>query len=90
MTQHFATLRRYDSLLERADWFCRIQLECIHHLIPTTDYKPRVVDPCDIKTAGYDGGQCVASLLQQKTLPHHGRQDTAPQAFWSQRSIAES
>ena len=44
----FAIIRRYENLLERADWFHRVQLEYVYHSIPTADHEPRVVDPCDI------------------------------------------
>ena len=59
----------YSDLLERAYRFHRIQLEYVYHFIYATCYEPRVIDPCDVHTAGYDGGQCIPSPPQRKGTP---------------------
>ena len=56
MAGHFVIVSGYDNLLERADWFRRIQLEYVYYFIHATGYEPRVVDPCDVQTAGYVDG----------------------------------
>jgi hypothetical protein len=62
MAQRFATLRGYDSLLERADWSRHTHVEYAYHIIPATGCERRVVDPCGIQTSGYDGDQRATSL----------------------------
>jgi hypothetical protein len=76
MARHFAILSGYDDLLERADWFRRIQLEYVYHFIPATGHEPRVVDPRDVQTAGYDDDQCVPSPSQRKAFSYHYQQGT--------------
>lgn len=68
MAGHPAVISGYWSLPERADRFRRIQLEYVYHFIPATRYEPRIVDPCDIQTAGYDDGQRVPSIATEGVL----------------------
>lgn len=81
MAGHLVTLSEYDSLLERADRFRRIQLEHVYNLVPATGYEPRVVDPCNIQTAGCVGDQVIPSLLRQRAFSYHCQQGTVSPAF---------
>ena len=62
-------LSGWDGLLERADWFRRIELEYVYHFVPAAGYEPRVVDPCHIQTAGCVGDQVRPSLLRRNERP---------------------